>query len=292
MKILLLASGGDSPGMNAFLAKIYNSFNKEDVFCCIEGYKGLIENNIIPMYQVDPNAHKFEAGSMVYSSRSKEFQTQEGFAKGLANLSDFDVLVVLGGNGSCEGAKRIMNAGVNVIFAPGTIDNDVDGTEYSIGFDTAVKECVYAIENTMPSMNSFSRTCIFEVMGRHSSEIAKETANRCNVDYLICEESDLDYDKIAKIITDRYNQRKGTTIVIRENILDIKEVIVNINKNLYIGDVIRSHIVGHVQRGGKPTQREIDMAEGFASLAVESIKNKQYNVGIYYQNGQFVAKKI
>ena len=198
---------------------------------------------------------------------------------GLEYAKQFDAVVVFGGNGSQKGAKQLFENGVNTIFVAGTIDNDVLDCEYSIGFSTAVKEGVYAIDNSMPSNDAMNLACIYEVMGRESDKIALKVAETVCADYCISDKKTLNLEKLKKIIETNYENQLSSCIVLRENLTDAKELTEKLNEA--IGKkVVRFHIVGRTQRGGKPTQEELIMATKYAKKTAECIKTKNFGVRI------------
>lgn len=278
MKILILASGGDAPGMNRFVWEMYNRC-KKDVFFAYGGFEGLIDGYIYPLEEVIDKNVKDCAGVVIRSSRCPEFKQQKYFDMGLENAKKFDVVVILGGNGSERGAKRLFENGVNTIFVPGTIDNDVDDCFYSIGFSTAVKECVYSIENSMPSIDAFTHACLFEVMGREKEAICNAVAKKVNADYTISDKQSLDFEKLRDIILKNHIWARSTCIVVRENIMDVKEVARKLNEMLDM-EIVKFQIVGRTQRGGNPTKEELEMSTKFAKETVRCIKSKVFGVRV------------
>ncbi len=289
MNVLILASGGDAPGMNNFLYYIEKKFGKNS-YGCKEGFKGLIEGRINALSEFNFKESKLTAGCVLKSSRCNKFKTQLGFKQGLENAQQFDVVVILGGNGSEVGAMRLAESGVRTIFVPATIDNDVLTSEYSIGFHTAVKECCYAVKSIMPSMEAFNRVCIFETMGRHSSKIAETCACAISADYLIKSSKNLDYDRIAKIINCNHKSEHGTCIILRENVIKQSDFIKELSK--YVPkEIIKYHVIGHTQRGGKPTKVEIDLTHKFAKKTIQFIKKSQNSGKILMKNGKIIAEE-
>ncbi len=290
MKILLLTSGGDAPGMNKFVAEIYKAF-KSDVFAVKAGFTGLINGDIKPLSEFNPLTFQNEAGSSIYSSRCPEFATEKGFQKGLKVAKKFDAVIILGGNGSCKGAKQLSENGVRTVFIPATIDNDVDGSEYSIGFHTAVKACCDYVYSTMPSMQAFERCCLFEVMGRKCNAIAKNTASVVEADALIADEKDLNYAKLAKIV--KYNKQAGraSCIIVRENIVPLSQIIDNLKakvKNVEFKGVV----IGHIQRGTKPTKVELNNAKSFARACVKGLKQTSDSYACVFEGGKVKTIKF
>ena len=269
MKILVLCSGGDAPGMNRFLYTLSKKFAGE-IYYAKAGFKGLVNGDIFAVDMEKLEKAKDEAGTIILSSRYPEFKEEKFFKKGVKNAKKFDFVVILGGNGSQNGARELFESGVKTIFVPATIDNDVEDSFYSIGFDTAVSQCVYVVENTMPSINSFLQTCLFEIMGNKSDMITKAVANIVHPDYCILNEKDLDYLKIGKCIKKNLKEDKGTMILVKEKIKNIFEIKKALAEK---GFAVKSHIVGRLQRGGKPTKKELQMADKFATMASKLVKS-------------------
>jgi len=276
MKVLVLSSGGDAPGMNRFVCDLYKAF-KNDLYFAYAGFNGLVNGQIFKVSEVFDSSKKDEAGTIIKSSRCPEFKQKRVFQMGLKHAKEFDVVVILGGNGSEKGAKELFENGVNTIFVPGTIDNDVDDCAYSIGFSTAVKESVYAIENSMCSIEAFNNACLFEVMGRESDCIAQKTAKIVGADYVIADKESLDFEIIKNIILKKYINNKSACIVVRENIMPIEEIAAKLNELLGM-DIVKTHIVGRTQRGGKPTKEELLMASRYAKETIRCIKAKVLGV--------------
>lgn len=292
MKVLVLTSGGDAPGMNEFIYKLYKTF-KRDVFFAYAGFTGLVNGQIYPLADVIQNKNiQYQAGSVIKSSRCPEFKEPEVFAMGLENAKDFDVVIILGGNGSERGAKQLYENGVNTIFVPGTIDNDVDDCFYTIGFDTAVNECVYAIKNSMPSIIAFNNSCLFEVMGREKSAICQKTAELVNADYSVCDKKSLNVEKLRNLILQKQIKNESTCIVVRENIMPIDKIAKKLNVDLG-QDIVKYHVVGRPQRGGTPTKKELCMATKFAKETIRCIRSKVYGVRILAdENLDIVVKEF
>lgn len=278
MKILVLSSGGDAPGMNRFIYELYKKF-RDKLYFAYAGFTGLVDGQIFPVKSVIDPRLKNEAGTVIKSSRLPEFKEKKVFKMGLKNAQDFDVVVILGGNGSEKGAKELFENKVNTIFVPGTIDNDVENSFYSIGFSTAVKEGVYAVENSMKSIDAFESCCIFEVMGKEHEAIAESVAKIVSADGCISKESDLDIENLKNVILKNKVLGKSTCIILRENIIPAPKLAQKLNEMLGF-NCVKFHIVGRTQRGGKPTQEEILMAKKFAKKTIDCIKKQVYGVRI------------
>lgn len=291
MKILILTSGGDAPGMNKFIWEIYKKFKKETYYAQA-GFAGLISGQIYPLADVIDKKQKNCAGVVTKSSRCPEFKLARFFNKGLANARYFDVVIILGGNGSEKGAKRLYEHGTNTIFVPATIDNDVLDCAQSIGFSTAVKEGVYAVENSMPSIRAFTNSCIFEVMGRDCDAICKAVAKQTNADYAVCTKKDLDMQKMKDIILRNYVQGGSSCIVVKENLMEAKRLADELNQELGI-NMVKYQIVGRTQRGGHPTKDELRLAKRYAKETKKCIKTKVFGVRILIdENGEIVVKEF
>jgi len=287
MKVLVLTSGGDAAGMNKFIALISKAF-KADAYGARAGFKGLINNDIAPLCEFKAGEYENDAGSCIYSSRCVEFATELGFKKGLKNAKKFDVVIVLGGNGSFKGAKQLAENGVRTIFVPATIDNDVEISEYSMGFHTAVKACCDYYYNTMPSMQAFNRCCVFEVMGRQHDAIAINTANAVGADYVVANKEDLQFDKISKVVKAGRNNGQAVGIIIRENIMPLSNVTSEISKRVKDADV-KGVAVGYLQRGTKPTKVELKFASEFAGESIKAIKKKEGSFAVIFREGKVIA---
>ncbi len=290
MKILILTSGGDGPGMNKFIAQIYRAF-KHDAYAVKGGFKGLIEGDVNPLSTFNPSAVAEQAGSCVYSSRCPEFASPKGFKKGLNTAKAFDVVIILGGNGSFNGAKQLAANGVRTVFVPATIDNDVDISDYSIGFHTAVKACCDFVYNTMPSMQAFERCCVFEVMGRKHDAIAENTSKIVEADALINSKETIDFKKVGKIVKNNKKLGNASCVIIRENILPIEQFVDKLSqeaKNVEIKGVK----VGYLQRGTKPTKFELKVACKLAKTCIKSIKHSKSSFACTIENGKVKVIKF
>ena len=196
MRVLVLTSGGDAPGMNMVIYQIYKKFGK-DAYACRAGFKGLINNDIAPISVFKTHKFSVQAGSIIKCSRCPKFKTKSGFEKALENAKKFDVVVILGGNGSYKGACELAQHGVRTVYIPSTIDNDVEISDYSQGYHTAIEACQNMIQNIRPTMEAFDRCCVYETMGRKCNKIANAVYKLCEGDYLITNKDEIDYDEIA-----------------------------------------------------------------------------------------------
>lgn len=269
MKVLILASGGDCAGMNMCIYELTKRLKGHDLYYSYRGYQGLIENDIRKANLSDAREWKDEGGVFIKSSRSKDFMTKKGFSIAVENLKkhQIDKIVILGGNGTYIGAKKLSEF-VNVVFIPATIDNDFDSSDYTLGHETAIVNAVNNINNIKTTFYSFDRVGIYEVMGRDCSNIALEVGNRVNADIIITKKINL--KSIAKKLNTFDYSKKSPIIIIREYIYDInqfaKEIEPLINKE------IRTVILGYIQRGGKPVKQDKIMAKLYAKIASRNIQ--------------------
>lgn len=289
MKILILTSGGDAPGMNMVIGALYKKY-KGKLYGCRAGFKGLINNDIVSIKEYSPLKYIAEAGSVIKCSRCDAFKQEEHFKKAVEYAKRFDSVVVIGGNGSLKGAEELVKQGINVIFIPATIDNDIEGSDYSLGFHTAVKAGCDTFRSIMPSFDAHERVAIIEVMGNKSENLAKSVAKICNPTFVFTSLDEIDYKEIANTIS--LNKEKGepSSIIIKEHMIDINEFAEKISDNLNNIEV-RGIKVGYIQRGYKPTNRELHLAKSFAKGAIQGIKNK-LSAKVFFKNGKIILEKF
>lgn len=291
MNIGILTSGGDAPGMNAFIANLVNLAEyKQKIFAVKFGFQGLVNNNIVPLLKKDVDNISHLGGSFIKSFRSPDFQTEKGFAKALSNYkkSKLDYLLVLGGDGSLQGSKRLAENGVKIIFIPATIDNDLFYTDKSLGFDSAVNCAVSQINMIKQTMLSLNRIFLCEVMGRKCADIANYCALATNADILIANEKDADFNKIiTKLKSAIKNGQESPLIVLRENILNANELAKKIQSTLNIET--RANIIGYVQRGTSPSVYDRIYAKMLANSTFEFINKEKFNFALGVDNDEIIS---
>jgi 6-phosphofructokinase 1 len=271
-RIGVLTSGGDAPGMNAAIravvrVAIYNGLKVSGIK---RGYQGLLEGDIFDMNVSSVGDIIHRGGTKLQSARSLEFITDEGFEKGMNVLKMFQIdgLVVIGGDGSFKGAKRLANAGIATMGIPGTIDNDLEYTDYTIGFDTALNTVVNAISNIRDTSSSHGRVNIIEVMGRHCGDIALHAGLAGGAESIIIPEIDNSVESTCKKILEGKNRGKLHSIVIlAEGVGKPYDLAESIQKST--GMETRVSVMGHLQRGGTPTAYDRLLASRFGARAVE-----------------------
>lgn len=274
-KIGVLTSGGDAPGMNAAIravvrTAIYHGFEVAGVY---RGYQGLIEGDIenLNITSVGDIIHR--GGTMLRTARCLDFKTDEGFNKGLQMLKMFkvDSLVVIGGDGSFNGAMRLAQAGIPTIGLPGTIDNDLAYTDYTIGFDTALSTVVNAIGNIRDTSSSHGTVNIIEVMGRNCGDIALYGGLAGGAEAVIIPELATDIDELCStIIKGKKRGKLHSIILLAEGVgkpYDLAEQI-----KLKTNSDVKVSVIGYLQRGGTPTPNDRILASRMGAHAVELLK--------------------
>lgn len=272
MKIGILTSGGDAPGMNSAIRAVVKSasYNNVEVWGIKYGYKGLIDEKLIKLEDSIVDNISEKGGTILKTARCTEFIKEDVRKKGLETLNKFgiDSVVVIGGDGSFKGAEKLSKLGVKVIGLPGTIDNDLGYTDYCIGFDTTlntVLECIGKIKDTDAS---HEKTTIVEVMGRYCGDLALYSALAGGGDIISTSERKLDFDTICDKLSKNINKGKSDNlIIITERIYDIQELQKYIEKKLNIS--IRNTVLGFIQRGGNPSAFDRILASKMGAKAVK-----------------------
>lgn len=289
MKILVLTSGGDAPGMNMVLAQLYRRFGRS-LYAARAGFRGLINNDILPISEFNPKKYARSAGSCIKCSRCPEFQEEKYYALALENAKRFDAVIVLGGNGSQRGCRELCKNGVRAVFIPSTIVNDVVGSDYSQGFHTAVSACTRVIDNVMPSMEAFNRCCLIEVMGRNCGAIARNVFHVRECDYLIAKDEDIDYDKIMPIVNEKHQSSHSSCIIVKEKLsVSLDEIAKEITLRAPNIEVSKM-TVGYLQRGTAPTFIDIEFACQFAQHAAKVILKTNKSASILARSGEIVIE--
>ena len=275
MKILLLASGGDAPGMNYCLFQICKKLKKHELYFCYYGYKGLFENNIKKADLSFLKNQKDIAGVCIKTARFEDFKNDDVQNVAVENVKKhgFDVVIVLGGDGTHKGAVELCQKGVNVVFIPTTVDNDMCYQCQTIGFETAVFATCQYVKNVMTSMESFDRSCVFQVMGRYNDSIAKKSGKILGADLVVTPDNIDDFENF----TLKENQ-KSHVCILQEKMVDIEDFAKKLSNKFQTE--FRYAIVGYVQRGTSPTKAEKQICSIYADLACKNILDKNYNIAL------------
>ena len=287
----VLTSGGDAPGMNAAIRAVVRKACAagKNVKGIRRGYQGLLEEDIIDMSRHSVSDIVDKGGTILFTARCSEFRTEEGQKKGaeICRKHGIDGLVVIGGDGSYAGARKLAGLGINTVGVPGTIDLDIACTEYTIGFDTAVNTAMQAIDKVRDTSTSHERCSIIEVMGRNAGYIALwcGIANGAE-DILIPEKYDYDEQKIINhIINNRKRGKKHHIIINAEGIGHSTSMARRIEAAT--GVETRATILGYMQRGGSPTCRDRVYATMMGSMAVDLICAGKSNRVVGFKHGEF-----
>jgi 6-phosphofructokinase 1 len=287
----VLTSGGDAPGMNAAIrAVVRRAISKGlNVKGILKGYNGLLNEEIIDLHASDVSDTIERGGTILYTARCAEFRTEEGQKRGaeVCRKHGIEGLVVIGGDGSFQGAQKLANLGINTIGVPGTIDLDIACTEYTIGFDTAVNTAMEAIDKVRDTSTSHERCSVIEVMGRNAGYIALwcGIANGAE-DILLPEKYDYDEQKlINNIIANRKKGKKHHIIINAEGIGHSTSMAKRIEAAT--GVETRATILGHMQRGGSPTCKDRVYASIMGAYAVDLLCEGKTNRVVGYQNGEY-----
>ena len=279
--IAVLTSGGDAPGMNAAVRAVVRAgINKGmRVYGVYRGYNGLLNGDVQEMNLRSVSDIIGFGGTMLYTARSEEFATPAGIKKAADFCRSIDVsgVVVIGGDGSFKGARALTNAGINCIGIPGTIDNDIACSEYTVGFDTAMNTALQMVDRIRDTAQSHDRCSIVEVMGRRCGDIALQTGIATGATAILVPEIpyNIERDVIQRIVNTQKTGKKHFIIVVAEGVGKVAELANYIENRL--GIETRATILGHVQRGGSPTLRDRVVASEMGFRAVELLEKNLGN---------------
>lgn len=288
----VLTSGGDSPGMNACIRAVVRTalYYKYEVFGIQNGLQGLIDNSIQQLYYDDVSNIIQRGGTILGSARSKEFRTYEGRERAHQNLKthDIDALVVIGGDGSFTGASILAEEfGVKIIGCPGTIDNDLYGTDYTIGFDTALNTVVEAVDKIRDTASAHHRLFFVEVMGRDAGFIALQSGIAVGAEDILIPEVNTDIQALIDKLKTSKQKIKSSIVIVAEgdDAGGAFEIASKVGEELPDYDT-RVSVLGHIQRGGNPTAYDRLLATRMGCEAVEQLKEGISGVMIATQNNQ------
>jgi len=292
----VLTSGGDAPGMNAAIRAvvrtgIYHGFKVMGIY---RGYNGLINGDMFEMDLRSVSDIIHRGGTILKTVRCQAFKTEEGIQKAIsmAQVFGLDAIVVIGGDGSFKGARDLSRRGVKVMGIPGTIDNDIGCSEYTIGYDTCLNTVQDALDKIRDTAYSHERCSVLEVMGRHAGYIALNVGIASGAEVVILPERPFDFNKdiIKPILEGRNRGKKHYIVIVAEGVggaVNLAEKIEEIT-----GIETRATILGHIQRGGSPTVRDRVMASMMGAKATELLANGIYNQIIAVKAGEIVGIDI
>ena len=293
-KIAVLTSGGDSPGMNAAIRAVVRTgiASQLEVYGIMRGYEGLIGNEFKKLESQDVSNIIQTGGTILKTARCPEFREKEGRAKAYENLkkNEIDGLIVIGGDGSFAGASVLYEEhNFPVIGIPGTIDNDLYGTDYTIGYDTALNNVVEAVDKIRDTASSHNRIFFVEVMGREAGFIALRSGIACGAEAILIPEVDGQIEKLKKFLASRGKVKKSSIIMVAEgeregNIFDIAKMIEEEFEEMDV----RVTILGHIQRGGSPSVYDRVTASRMGVAAVQALLNNKRNIMVGITNNEIV----
>jgi len=291
MRIAILTSGGDAPGMNAAIRAATRAAlaKGHKVYGVFDGYKGLIEGKFEKFNRSDVSETLNRGGTMLGTARLPEFNELEIQKLALKQLSArcIDGLICIGGDGTYRGAKALSELGIHCIGIPGTIDNDIASTDYTIGFSTALNTAVEAIDKLRDTSSSHQRCSIIEVMGRRCGDLALYSGICCGAEYIITDETGFDKERLLESLKEnRLDGRKHAIVVISENITDVHALAQEVEE--YTGYECRGTILGYVQRGGCPTPEDRLLASRMGAYAVELLEKGIYGCAIGVSNNKMI----
>ena len=273
-RIAVLTSGGDAPGMNAAIRAVVRRGieNHLDVFGVERGYEGVVNNDFIPMTRRSVSGVIAHGGTTIKTARSEAFMTHGGFLQAVENLQDnnVDTLVIIGGDGSMAGACKLSEAGIKTMVIPATIDNDMCGTDYTIGFDTALNTVLDAVFKIRDTAASHERVAIVEVMGRTAGHIALQSGLACGAEVIMVPEHPMDIDELCQQLNESHSRGKQYSIImLAEGAGKGFDLADQINKRTSYNPHVT--VLGYIQRGGAPSAFDNIMATRMGALAVDAV---------------------
>ena len=294
-KIGVLTSGGDAPGMNAAVRAVTRAAIRMgmQVYGIRRGYNGLINGDVIEMNERSVSDIIQRGGTMLYTARCPEFRTEEGVNKAKDKCKELGLegIVVIGGDGSFRGAADLSAKGILCVGLPGTIDNDISCTEYTIGYDTAMNTAMEMVDKLRDTAQSHDRCSVVEVMGRGAGFIAVNTGVACGATYVITSEVPYDLDVIAKkMLESRKTGKQHFIIIVSEGVGHSDEIARTLQEKT--GIEARTTILGHVHRGGSPTVRDRVVASQMGYYAVNLLSQGIGNRVVGMQNNKIVDYDI
>lgn len=299
-KIGVMTSGGDSPGMNAAIRAVVRACAYYDIKCLgyYRGYQGIIENDYIEMSPRSVKNIINKGGTILKSARSQDFRTKEGRQKAYENLkeSEIDALVLIGGDGTFTGGLIFSKEyDIPVVGIPGTIDNDIRGTQFTIGYDTALNTVIDAVDKIRDTASSHNRLFFIEVMGRDAGFIALNSGVGAGAEEILLPEENIGVDTLLESLKRSKRSGKSSSIVIvaegdktGENVFELAEYI---GKNLPEYET-KVTVIGHLQRGGSPSCFDRVLASRLGVKAVEFLLDGSRDIMVGIQNNEITATEI
>jgi len=291
-RVAVLTSGGDAPGMNATIRSVVRTGANYGIkmLGIRRGYNGLINNDVVELDARSVNGLNSKGGTMLYTARCDEFRTPEGVKRAAMNCKylGIDGIICIGGDGTFRGARELAEYGISVIGIPATIDNDIACTHYSIGFDTAANTAIDAIDKLSDTMQSHERCSIVEIMGRHAGHLSLYVGLAVGAAAIIIPEKSFDFqqDIVNKMRSDRIAGKNHFLVIAAEG-AGVTDVLSERIKE-ETGVDTRVSILGHIQRGGKPSARDRVMGNRMGHYAVKCIMEGKTNRVVVYRDSKIM----
>lgn len=292
----ILTSGGDAPGMNSAIRAIARSALARDfdVYGIYDGYLGLTEGNFYKMNKGSVSDILFKGGTILGTARFPEFTEPEIQEKAVAQMKKvgMDSLVVIGGDGTYRGAGDLCKRGISCIGIPGTIDNDCPGTDYTIGFHTALNTIVEAVDKLRDTSASHHRCSVVEVMGNHCGDLALYSAICCGAEIAVTPEVGFSSDEVIRRLQhfDAIKKHRHALVIVSEKLTDVEKLADDISRATSFSG--RATVLGHIQRGGSPVPYDRLLASRMGDYAIEVLANGGSNFCIGIKNDNIIATPI
>lgn len=294
-KVAVLTSGGDAPGMNAAIRAVVRKaiYHRMEAVGINQGFHGLLQGKFIPLELGSVGDIIHRGGTILGTARSAEFKTEEGQKKAARILREHNIdgLVVIGGDGSLKGAKALAGLGIAVIGIPATIDNDVAGTDRSIGFDSALNTIIEAVDKIRDTATSHERTFLIETMGRGAGHLALQAGLACGAESILIPEAPYSLEDIVSRLKRGYERgKKHSIIVVAEGAGRAEEIGQKLRERT--GWECRVTVLGHIQRGGTPSAFDRLLASRMGAYAVECLLNGQSGQMVGIRGDQLVLTPL
>lgn len=295
-KIAILTSGGDAPGMNAAIRAVMRVASKKgmEVYGVQDGYQGLVAGKIESMKNSDVSEILSRGGTILGCSRLPEFKQDDIQYQAIYQLvkRGIEGLVVIGGDGSYRGALELSKKGLCCVGIPGTIDNDINGTDETIGFHTALYNIVDAVNKLRDTSSSHHRCFVIEVMGNNRDSLALYAGIACGSEFIITKNTGYDEDYIVKMMdySERKQNKKHAIIIASEKIIDVEKLAQRISVDTNFSG--RSIVLGHIQRGGSPVPQDRILASQMGEYAVELLEKHQSGYCVCIKDNHIIGRKI
>ena len=293
-RVAILTSGGDAPGMNAAVRAATRAALTQglEVYAVRNGYLGLYEDKIERFDSHSVSDKMRVGGTFIGTARLKTFTELDVRKVCVDNLKRYgiDAVVAIGGDGTYRGAQLLSEMGIATVAIPGTIDNDIAGTDLTIGFDTALNTAVDAVDKLRDTSASHHRCSIVEVMGRNCGDIAVWTAVAVGAECVICKETGFDLEHVIKSINKAAQTKNHAIIIVAEKILDVNELAKEVTARTPFQAI--TTVLGYLQRGGKPTARDRVMASEMGVKAIDALLAGESGACVCVRNNQIITRPI